>query len=70
MTRPDRIRRWVSQQFNPKHVDRVTADLIDAATGNRQGNSFEQQALERIFPEDRLSCEHCPAAGGGCIVCR
>jgi hypothetical protein len=30
----------------------VTADLIDVAAGNREGNSFERQALARIFPAD------------------
>ena len=50
-TAPDRIRAWVLANFNPRHVEAVTADLIDVATGNRPGNSFERGALARIFPE-------------------
>ena len=48
---PERIRVWVQRQFNLRYVDRVVADLIDVATGNRDGNSFEREALARIFPE-------------------
>jgi hypothetical protein len=51
MTYPERIRAWVVQQFQPWHVDRVTQDLIDVAAGNRDGNHFEREALDRIFPE-------------------
>ncbi len=51
-TRPERIREWVQRQFNPVYVERVVQDLIDVATGNRDGNRFETQALARIFPED------------------
>jgi hypothetical protein len=50
MTAPERIRAWVEREFNPKHVDQVTNDLIDVATGNRPGNAFERAALQRIFP--------------------
>jgi hypothetical protein len=51
MTAPERIREWVTKQFNAKQVASVTQDLIDVATGNREGNRFEHEALERIFPE-------------------
>lgn len=51
MSAPDRIRAWVEREFNPKHVDMVTTDLIDVATGNRPGNTFEKSALDKIFPE-------------------
>lgn len=50
-TLPERIREWVEREFNPKHIDRVTQDLIDVASGNRDGNRFEVAALARIFPE-------------------
>jgi len=52
LTHPERIRLWVEQQFQPQHVERVFQDLLDVATGNRDGNRFEREALERIFPED------------------
>jgi hypothetical protein len=51
-TLPERIRAWVERQFNPKHVDQVTQDLIDVATGNRDGNTWEREALERICGND------------------
>lgn len=51
LTAPERIRQWVEREFNPKYVERVTAELIDVATGNRPGNPFERGALARIFPE-------------------
>jgi hypothetical protein len=50
MTAPERIRAWAAREFNPEHVDRVAADLIDVAAGNRPGNAFERAALRRIFP--------------------
>jgi hypothetical protein len=50
-TATERIRLWVEWQFGAKYVDRVTEDLINVATGNREGNRFEREALERIFPE-------------------
>lgn len=53
-TAPERIRVWVVDQFNEKYVDSVCDDLIDVATGNRKGNSFEQQALARIFPGETI----------------
>ena len=49
LTRPELIRQWVERQFSAKYVDRVTQDLIDVATGNREGNRFEREAIERIF---------------------
>lgn len=51
VTAPERIRQWVEKQFNPKYVERVVADLIDVATGNREGNRFETEAIKRIFKE-------------------
>lgn len=57
MTAPDKIRAWVEKQFNAKHVDTVTQDLIDVATGNREGNRFEREALTKIFPQWRQTCE-------------
>lgn len=54
-TLPERIREWVERQFNPAHVERVFADLIDVATGTRDGNKFEREALRRIFPETKLT---------------
>lgn len=51
MTTAERIREWVVQQFNAKYVESVTNDLIDVATGNRDGNGFELQAIASIFPE-------------------
>lgn len=52
MTRPERIREWVAREFARQHVETVTRDLIDVATGNRDGNRFERSALDKIFPED------------------
>ena len=43
--------------FAPQFVDRVTADLIDVATGNRDGNLFELEALHRIAPEHFVAPE-------------
>jgi hypothetical protein len=51
MTFPERIRHWVSSQFAPHHVDKVTEGLIDAAAGNRPASPWEEQALKHIFPE-------------------
>ncbi len=41
----ERLLLWVQREFNPKHVQRVYADLVDVATGNRAGNAFECAAL-------------------------
>jgi hypothetical protein len=49
MSLPDKIRLWVVREFAPQYVDRVTQDLIDVATGNRAGNTFERQAVARIM---------------------
>jgi hypothetical protein len=49
MSMPERIRRWVKGQFAARYVDRVTADLVDVAAGNREGNGFENEALVKIF---------------------
>lgn len=51
LTYPERIRQWVETQFHAKYVEKVTDDLIDVATGNREGNRFEREALQHIFPE-------------------
>lgn len=50
MSASERIRQWVARQFAARLVDRVTQDLIDVASGNRAGNTFERQAVARIFP--------------------
>jgi hypothetical protein len=47
----ERIESWVRKNFNARHAERVTADLVDVATGNRAGNDFERSALARIFPD-------------------
>ncbi len=41
----ERLLLWCQREFNPKHVQRVYADLVDVATGNRAGNRFEREAL-------------------------
>ena len=46
---PERIRRWVEREFNSLYVERVFQDLLDVATGNREGNRFEQEVLARIL---------------------
>jgi hypothetical protein len=48
MTR-ERIETWVKSQFAPPLWERVIADLIDVASGNRDGNAFERDAIRRIF---------------------
>ncbi len=55
LTASERIREWVKKQFNPKHVEQVTQDLIDVATGNREGNQFEREACNKIFPESEVA---------------
>ncbi len=55
MTYSERIRVWVTKQFQPHQVERVVQDLIDVATGNRPGNTFEKQTLARIFPETKCA---------------
>ena len=44
-----KIEDWVKKEFNPKYVEKVITDLIDVAAGNREGNAFEKDALERIL---------------------
>ncbi len=41
---------WCEREF-PKHTEKVYADLLDVAAGNREGNTFEQEAVQRIFAE-------------------
>jgi hypothetical protein len=50
MTAPYRIRQWVKKHFAPKYHDSVTQDLIDVASGTRDGNNFEKSAVSKIFP--------------------
>ena len=50
-TLPDAIREWVAREFNPDHIELVTGDLIDVATGNRAGNVFEIESVRRIIEE-------------------
>jgi hypothetical protein len=49
MTLPEQIRAWVAREFNAKYVDQITADLVDVATGYREGNRFEKAALPKIM---------------------
>ncbi len=51
-TAPERIRLWCERNYAPHWVERMFDDLLDVATGNREGNRFERQALDRIFPEN------------------
>lgn len=51
MNAPERIRAWVEREFAQHYVDRVVADLIEVATGNRAGNAFELAALHKLFPD-------------------
>ncbi len=51
---PERIRARVAIDFAPHYVDRVTADMIDVATGNRAGNYFEVSWLNTWFPRESL----------------
>ena len=60
-TLPDHIRAWVVDQFNPAHVDKVFCDLLDVATGNREGNAFERRAIAHIFR--RAARPVCPLCG-------
>jgi len=48
-TLPEKIRAWTEKEFNPKYVDRVFNDLLDVATGNKEGNKFEKQAVNQII---------------------
>lgn len=40
---------WAQREFNPKLVQRVYADLVDVAAGNRPGNKFEREAIARVL---------------------
>jgi len=51
MKAPEKIRAWVEREWSAKYRERVFADLVDVATGTREGNRFEREALARIFPE-------------------
>jgi hypothetical protein len=51
MTLYEQIKQHTAQQWAPQLVDRVTQDLVDVATGTRQGSLFEQTTLGRIFPD-------------------
>lgn len=59
-TYPERIRAWVKNQFAPKYEESVTADLINVAAGNREGNKFEKSALASIFGKIDVNA-HCRA---------
>lgn len=48
-TAPDKIRAWVEKNIPEKHVGRVVQDLIDVASGTREGNKFEKEALAQIL---------------------
>jgi hypothetical protein len=59
-TWPDRIREWALREFSAKYAERVVADLVDVASGNREGNRFECAVLARIFPESVEDCGEGP----------
>ncbi len=44
------ILHWCEKQF-PKYADSVYQDMIDVASGNREGNGFEKEAIKKIFAE-------------------
>jgi hypothetical protein len=48
---PERIHEWAQKQFNAAFADHVTQDLVDVATGAREGNRWERECLFCIFPE-------------------
>lgn len=49
MKASQKIEAWVRREFAPQWVKRVTQDLLDVATGTREGNRFEREALAHIF---------------------
>lgn len=49
MTVSEKIYKWVKREFNPKYVERVASDLIDVASGTREGNKFEREAVNKIL---------------------
>jgi hypothetical protein len=55
MNRPEQIRRWVEREFKDTLVEKVVQDLLDVATGSREGNTFEKEALKRIFARKRFT---------------
>ena len=50
MTYPDRIRKWVEQRYNPKYVERIVDELLDAASEGPR-TPYHTNALAEIFPE-------------------
>ncbi len=52
MNRIDAITSWAQREFAAHRVPGVVQDLVDVASGNRPGSSFEKAALARIFPQD------------------
>jgi hypothetical protein len=46
---PEKITVWVKREFNAKYHERVINDLIDVATGTREGNAFEVAVLAVIL---------------------
>lgn len=49
---PDRIMAWVRSHYgNPRIWEMVFQDLLDVATGSREGNPAELRHLAEIFPE-------------------
>ena len=51
LSAPDRILQWCEKNFVGHRVQMAFNDLLDVATGNREGNHFEKAALARIFPD-------------------
>jgi hypothetical protein len=49
VTRAERIRAWCEREFAAERVDEVFNRMLDVATGAVAGNTFEREALERIF---------------------
>lgn len=48
-----KIEDWVKKEFNPKYVEKIITDLIDVASGNREGNEFEKRAVKIILKDSK-----------------
>lgn len=49
-TAPERLYRWCKRQFSESRAQAVFYDLLDVATGTREGNPWEREALAKVFP--------------------
>ena len=54
MTLSERIEAFVEKHFTWNRAG-VVRDLVDVATGNREGNPFERDCLARIFGEEYVA---------------